>query len=125
MEYAEPNVVIKAQSNPPTTDPYYTSQWSLPVIKAPEAWDIVYPGGVVPPDPYSKNTIVAVIDSGVKYNQDDFYVNGFPSGYSFPNPPDIINNLWVNTLFPPGYARRDLMTVRMTTTMVTPMTILA
>jgi len=103
VEYAEPNVVIKAQSNP-TNDTYYSNQWSLPVIKAPEAWNIVYPGGVVPPDPYSKKTIVAVIDTGVKYDHEDFYINGFPVGYSFPNPPTVINNLWVNTLFPSGYA---------------------
>ncbi len=70
------------------------------MIKAREAWDIVYPGDVVS-GPGS--TIVAVIDTGVEYDHEDFYINGFPAGYSFPNPPTVITNLWVNTLFPPGY----------------------
>jgi subtilisin family serine protease len=102
VEYAEPNVVIKPQSTP--NDSQYSSQWSLPVIKAPEAWDIVYPFNPDLVPPYWKRTIVAVIDTGVKYNHEDFYINGFPAGYTFPNPPDVINNLWVNTLFPEGYA---------------------
>jgi subtilisin family serine protease len=71
VEYAEPNGLIKLQGTPPN-DPLFTSQWALPQIMAPQAWDIIYPGNVVPPG--SNNTIVAVIDTGVDYLHEDFYV---------------------------------------------------
>ena len=57
VEYAEPNVVIIPQGTP--DDPLFADQWGLLIIgtagtagadiKAPEAWDIVYPGNIVPP----------------------------------------------------------------------------
>ncbi|MCX5890342.1 MAG: S8 family serine peptidase [Deltaproteobacteria bacterium] len=103
VEYAEPNGLIKLQGTP--GDPLFASQWALPQIKAPEAWDIVYPGNVVPTG--GKNTIVAVVDTGVDYLHEDFYVtvdNPSVHRYTLPSvlPPlyfpgdPLTSNLWVN-----------------------------
>jgi N-acetylneuraminic acid mutarotase len=102
VEYAEPNGLIKLQGTP--DDPLFTSQWALPQIMAPEAWELVYPGNVIPPG--SKNTIVAVIDTGVDYLHEDFYVTlndppvhrytlpADPALY-FPGDP-LTSNFWLN-----------------------------
>jgi N-acetylneuraminic acid mutarotase len=102
VEYAEPNGLIKLQGTP--DDPLFTSQWALPQIMAPAAWDIVYPGNVIPPG--SKNTIVAVIDTGVDYLHEDFYVtldNPPVHRYTLPTDPalyfpgnPLTSNFWLN-----------------------------
>ncbi|MBN2591231.1 MAG: S8 family serine peptidase [Sedimentisphaerales bacterium] len=68
IEYAEPDYYVTIDSTP--NDPVYYAQWSLSKIEAAKAWDI-YTG--------NRNTIVAVIDTGVDYNH-----------------PDLLNNMWVN-----------------------------
>ncbi|MBU4231112.1 MAG: S8 family serine peptidase [Proteobacteria bacterium] len=108
VEYAEPNAVIIPQAAP--DDPLFPDQWGLnntstsADIKALEAWDIVYPGNIVPPG--SNKTIVAVIDTGVDYLHQDFYDTlDLPSPFRrytdtvpplyFPGDP-LKSNLWVN-----------------------------
>jgi N-acetylneuraminic acid mutarotase len=102
VEYAEPNALLIPQGVP--NDPYFSSQWGLSRIMAPEAWDIVYPGNVIPPG--SKNTIVAVVDTGVDYLHEDFYLSidsplvrryTLPTDAAlyFPGDP-LTANLWVN-----------------------------
>lgn len=46
-------------------DPYFGAggQWSIDKIRAPEAWDLMLPGG---------NTIVAVLDTGLDYRHPEF-----------------------------------------------------
>ncbi len=68
IEYAEPDYYVTIDSSP--NDPIYYAQWSLGKIQADKAWDI-YTG--------NHNTIVAVLDTGVDYNN-----------------PDLQNNMWVN-----------------------------
>ena len=102
VEYAEPNGLLIPQGTP--NDPLFSGQWALPQIKAPEAWDIVYPGNVVPPG--SNNTIVAVVDTGVDYLHEDFYLTiDNPPVRQYTIPPDaplyfpgdpLTSNLWVN-----------------------------
>jgi len=86
VEYAEPNGVIIPQGTP--NDPQFASQWGLQTIKAPDAWDIVYPGNVPPPG--SNNTIVAVIDTGVDYKHEDLAANMWINTGEIPN--DGIDN---------------------------------
>jgi subtilisin family serine protease len=68
VEYAEPNYYRFLARTP--DDPSYASQWGLPIISAPAAWD------------HSTNctaTVVAVIDSGADYEH-----------------PDLAANIWTN-----------------------------
>ena len=86
VEYAEPNYVASAALVP--NDPFYVDQWHLdnPVyggINMEKAWD------VQTGDP---NVIVAVIDSGVAYENYDVYTQApdlaqtsFVPGYDFIN----------------------------------------
>ncbi|MCQ9206318.1 MAG: S8 family serine peptidase [Omnitrophica bacterium] len=71
VEYAEPNYIAKAFAVP--NDPYYNSNgswgqsyddlWGLKKIRCQAAWNVSQGEGVV----------VAVIDSGVDYNHEDFF----------------------------------------------------
>jgi subtilisin family serine protease len=64
VEYAEPNYYRYLVRTP--DDPSYASQWALPVISAPAAWD------------HSTDctaTVVALIDSGVDYGHLDLAAN--------------------------------------------------
>ena len=64
VEYAEPNYYRYLARTP--DDPSYPSQWGLPIISAPAAWD------------HSINctaTVVAVIDSGADYEHPDLAAN--------------------------------------------------
>jgi len=82
--YAEPNCYAYASDVSPEplaftpNDPYFYHQWNLQAIQVPQAWD--YSGG--------HEVIVAVIDSGVAY--EDFE--------SYRRAPDL-----ANTAFVPGY----------------------
>lgn len=58
--YAEPNRAFKITEIP--NDEFYTKQWYLPEINAPEAWDI---------EKGSAAVIVGVIDTGIDYKHDD------------------------------------------------------
>jgi len=71
VEYAEPNYVARALYDP--NDPYYSLQWALPAIQAPDAWDIyASTGGVA----------IAVVDSGVDASHPDLTFSLLP-GWNF------------------------------------------
>ncbi len=57
IEYAEPNYIAHAFMVP--NDPLYSFQWNFPKIGMPSAWDVATTAG--------SNVIVAVIDTGVAY----------------------------------------------------------
>jgi thermitase len=60
VEYAQPNYVYRALFTP--NDPYFGSQWNLPAIHAPEAWDITRGTAAIK---------VAVVDTGVDCGHPD------------------------------------------------------
>ena len=71
MEFAEFNYIADSAYIP--DDPYYSSQWHLPKISAPEAWDLT---GT------STGTTIAVVDSGVDPDHPDL-VGKIVPGYNF------------------------------------------
>jgi len=74
VEFAEPNAMYYALATVPN-DPYYGDQWALPIIEAPDAWDIPIRGSDI---------IVAIVDSGVDLYHPDL-VNQVLPGYDFAN----------------------------------------
>jgi thermitase len=76
--YAEPNYIVYAQEMIPN-DEWYPSQWGLPKISAPQAWDIVSTTG-------GAGVVIAVVDSGIDLKHPDFACAGkLVSGYDFVN----------------------------------------
>jgi len=93
VEYAEPNGILTQSFIP--NDPYYTDsrelQWNLNRIGMPAAWDLNQGG--------SPSTIIAVIDSGVAYENHGAYKQApdlagtsFVAGYDFVNDDDHPND---------------------------------
>ena len=82
--YAEPNYYAYVNDEPLSpaaltpNDPYFSYQWHMPQIQAPEAWDVSTGQGV----------LVAVLDTGIAYEDFDIYRQA----------PDL-----GNTRFMPGY----------------------
>lgn len=76
IELVEFNQIAYATFLP--DDPFYRYQWHFPQIQMPQAWDLTNGAGV----------IVAVVDTGVAYEDYDIYLRA----------PDL-----ANTLFVPGY----------------------
>jgi len=72
VEYAEPNHIASALMSP--NDPLYSTQWSLPKMSAPAAWDLAQ-GGYGP---------IAVVDTGVLSTHPDL-AGEVISGYDFVN----------------------------------------
>ncbi|MCF7802402.1 MAG: S8 family serine peptidase [Candidatus Marinimicrobia bacterium] len=73
--YAEPENINRLNYNP--NDTRFNSQWHLPRIMAPQAWDLWdIPGGV---EPGSRDIVLASVDTGVQYTH-----------------PDLRNNIWIN-----------------------------
>ncbi len=70
--YAEPNYRVRKSVVP--NDPNYGSQWHLPLISAPAAWDLFAGTRAV------GSIIVAVLDTGMAYSH-----------------PDLAPNVWVNS----------------------------
>ena len=68
VEYAEPNYLYQASIIP--SDTYYSNQWHLKKIKAPEAWDDIRE---------SPKIVIAIVDSGVQISH-----------------PDLRDNIWRN-----------------------------
>jgi len=60
VEYAEPNYVAKALLEP--NDPYFSNQWGLPKIQAPEAWDLATG---------SSQVKIAILDTGIDKDHQD------------------------------------------------------
>ena len=86
VEYAEPNLVVKASawplSFPNVDDPLLPAQWNMRDIRVPEAWARYGPG--------SPSVTVAVVDTGVAYETSglferapDLGTTRFASGYDF------------------------------------------
>ena len=81
--YAEPNFIARTQQAPaqeaqmarvpqiPPNDPFYSQQWHLTKVSAEAAWSI---------ETGNPNTVIAVIDTGVRWNH-----------------PDLAANIWINT----------------------------
>jgi thermitase len=74
VEYAEPNYIIRAVLTP--NDPYFSSQWGLTKIGAPQAWEVTTG---------SSDLTIAIVDSGIDLDHPDLsgkiilgydYVNG-------------------------------------------------
>lgn len=74
VEWAEPNYVDEVQSIP--NDAYFSGQWGLSKILAPQAWDLEF--GQTSP------VVVAVVDSGVDLDHPDLR-NKLMGGYDFVN----------------------------------------
>jgi len=70
--YAEPNYIVRKSVVP--NDPSFGSQWNLPLISTPAAWNLYTGPGVV-----ADSLIVAVLDTGIAYTH-----------------PDLAPNLWIN-----------------------------
>jgi serine protease len=88
VEVAEPLVRFEALAFTPN-DPEYPKQWNLRMIHMPEAWEVSHGKGVT----------VAVIDTGIAYEDRDEFVrvpdlNGarFVPGYDFVNDSDHPND---------------------------------
>jgi serine protease len=66
--YAEPNHIDVPFEAPAFTpdDPLYYQQWHFQQIRLPQAWDIVPSRGV-------SNVIVAIVDTGIAYENYDYY----------------------------------------------------
>ena len=75
IKRVEPNYIVSAQWVP--DDPSYASQWALPNINAPAAWDITRG---------DSNAVIAFIDSGIDYNHEDLAAN------MWRNPEEIAGN---------------------------------
>src|SRR5262245_36259699 len=79
--YAEPNYIVQPTITP--NDPQYPNLYAMPLIGAPQAWDITTG---------SRNVVVAVIDEGVDLNHQDLAANIWTN----PHPgsiPGITNDL--------------------------------
>lgn len=61
VEFAEPNYIYHIMITP--NDPYFSQLWGMEKIQAPAAWDVTTG---------SESVIVAVVDTGINYNHEDF-----------------------------------------------------
>lgn len=77
---ADPNYIVHAARTP--DDSRYSSQWNLPLIKLPDAWDVATG---------SSSVIVAVADTGVLLNHPDL-INKLVPGYDFVKDPSGSND---------------------------------
>lgn len=90
VEYAEPNYVafatsdpVEAPSNFVPNDPYYNTQWNLPLIQMEQAWN--YSTGM--------NVLVAVLDTGIARGAPDLVGVDIRQGYNFiNNTPDPVDD---------------------------------
>lgn len=84
VEYAEPNYYAYVSDEPlgplsfTPNDPYFSFQWNMPLIQAPQAWDVSS----------GQDVLIAVLDTGIAY--EDFQ--------GFRQAPDL-----GSTRFVPGY----------------------
>lgn len=92
IEYAQPNSICYAFWGP--NDLYYNLQWHFPKINMPTAWDYFIPCGAPGPSPtpvgVGSGVVVAVLDSGVAYED---YIES-PS-HKYYKAPDLANTTFV------------------------------
>ncbi|MCX6030242.1 MAG: S8 family serine peptidase [Chloroflexi bacterium] len=74
VKYAEPNYIAHATATYPN-DPFFSDQWNLRRIGAPEAWDVTTG---------SYSIVVAVLDSGVDLGHPEF-AGRLLAGYDYVN----------------------------------------
>lgn len=97
VEYAEPKYVSSIEGIP--NDPLYGSQWHLPKILAPEAWDITQG---------STDVVIAIVDTGVDWNHPDLNANIWRNPGEIPaNGVDDDNNGFVDDVVGWDFAGAD------------------
>lgn len=97
FQYVEPDQRVRTSADP--NDPFYSSQWGLPAIRAPQAWERVTS---------SYATIVAVIDSGVDYTHQDLAANMWRNPREIPgNRIDDDRNGFVDDVYGWDFGNRD------------------
>lgn len=97
VEYAEPKYVSSIDGIP--NDPLYGSQWHLPKILAPEAWDITQG---------STDVVIAIVDTGVDWNHPDLNANIWRNPGEIPaNGVDDDNNGFVDDVVGWDFAGAD------------------
>jgi thermitase len=74
VELAQPDYVRTIDATP--NDPSYGSQWHLPNVQAPQAWDITKG---------STSRTIAIVDTGVDLNHADLQGGKLVAGYDFVN----------------------------------------
>jgi len=67
--FVQPNFIYHTSEMP--NDPYYSQQWSIPFVKADQAWDITTG---------SSNIVIADVDTGVDWQHED-----------------LVNSIWTNS----------------------------
>ena len=72
VQFAEPNYLYHIEAVP--NDPLYSQLWGMQKINAPGAWDV---------STGSDSIIVAVVDTGINYNHEDFDPNLIIKGPNF------------------------------------------
>lgn len=100
----EPNYIMRPLGTP--VDPQYPSQWHLPRIQAPSAWDETTG---------SASVVVAILDSGIDYNHPDFSTAGtvdqknlWRNAGEIPNNGrDDDNNGWTDDVYGYDFGARD------------------
>ena len=89
-EYRQLPIVLDAQPVPihriyaDPQEQFYNYQWHLPMIQAPEAWEI---------ETGNSEIIVAILDTGVRYFAKDLGGENASSNFT---PNDINGNIWIN-----------------------------
>jgi subtilisin family serine protease len=73
VEYAEADATTQATQTP--SDPSWGAEWGMTKVSAPAAWDKTTG---------SSSTVIAILDTGVKYDHADLQ-NRFVAGYDFVN----------------------------------------
>lgn len=83
VEFVEPNYLFFSQAEVTPDDPYYPEQWHYSLINLPAAWSITRGSSL---------TVVAVIDTGVRFDHPDLQGVFYDVGYDFvdddPDPTD-------------------------------------
>lgn len=65
VRYVHENIIARSRLVP--NDPEYTSQWNLPIINMPQAWDITTGG----PNAAGQDIVVGVLDDGYQVDHTD------------------------------------------------------
>ncbi len=85
IEYAEKDVLVELSATP--NDPYFGSQWFLPKMQAPTAWDSTA----------GENITVAILDTGVQADHPDLVANLVPGWNAASNNADTSPVMWHGT----------------------------